>query len=99
MLKKFEDNNQVTQFISRHFYAPKELFSFITTDGQKLDGYIIKPKNFDPNKKYPLVMNIYGGPGSEFVLNTFATDIWEQYAAQEGYVIANVNNRGSGGYG
>lgn len=99
MLKKFENNDEVKKFTSAHFYAPKELISFTTSDGQELDGYIIKPKNFDPNKKYPLVLNIYGGPGAQSVYNEYATDGWEQYLAQKGYVIASVNNRGSGGYG
>lgn len=99
MLKKFEDNKEVKEFTSNHFYSPKELVSFTTTDGQKLDVYIVKPKNFDPEKSYPLVLNIYGGPGAQSVYNEFATSGWEQYLAQEGYVIASVNNRGSGGYG
>lgn len=99
MLKKFEDNKEVKEFTSTHFYSPKELVSFTTTDGQKLDVYIVKPKNFDPEKSYPLVLNIYGGPGAQSVYNEFATSGWEQYLAQEGYVIASVNNRGSGGYG
>ena len=99
MIKKFEDNAAVKKYTEEHFYAPKELFSFTTEDGQKLDGYMIKPKDFDPNKKYPLVLNIYGGPGAQSVYNEFGSDTWEQYLAQNGYVIASVNNRGSGGYG
>ena len=99
MLKKFEDNKTVKEFIGEHFYSPKELISFTTSDGQKLDAYIIKPKDFDPEKAYPLVLNIYGGPGAQSVYNEFATSAWEQYLAQQGYVIASVNNRGSGGYG
>lgn len=99
MLKKFENNDEVKQFTSNNFYAPKELISFTTSDGQQLDGYVIKPKGFDPAKKYPLVLNIYGGPGAQSVYDEFATNGWEQYLAQEGYVIASVNNRGSGGYG
>jgi len=99
MLEKLEENKEVNAFISQNVYAPKELFSFTTSDGQKLDGYIIKPANFDENRKYPLVLNIYGGPGAQSVYNEFATNGWEQYLAQEGYVIASVNNRGSGGYG
>ena len=99
MLKKFENNDDVKAFTLNHFYAPKELISFTTSSGQKLDGYVIKPKNFDPEKKYPLVLNIYGGPGAQSVYNEYATNGWEQYLAQQGYVIASVNNRGSGGYG
>ncbi len=99
MLEKMEDNAEVKAYTDQHLYAPKELFSFTTSDGQKLDGYLIKPIDFDENKKYPVVLNIYGGPGSQSVYNDYATNGWEQYLAQEGYVIASMNNRGSGGYG
>ncbi|MGI9542525.1 MAG: S9 family peptidase [Cyclobacteriaceae bacterium] len=98
-MKVFEDNEEVLDFISKHTYAPREMFSFTTTDGQSLDGYLIKPVDFDPNKSYPLVMNIYGGPGAQSVYNAFSSNGWEQYLVQQGYVVASVNNRGSGGYG
>ena len=55
--------------------------------------------NFDPTKSYPLLMAVYGGPGSQGVYNTFEASGWNQYLAQQGYVIANINNRGNGGYG
>ncbi|HKK61993.1 MAG TPA: DPP IV N-terminal domain-containing protein, partial [Bacteroidales bacterium] len=65
------DNSKVDSFLKEHFYAPKELFSFKASDGQELDGYIIKPKEFDPSKSYPLLLDIYGGPGSQRVYNSF----------------------------
>jgi len=98
-IKMLEDNESVRDYIEKHVYAPRELFSFTTTDGQKLDGYFIRPIDFDPDKKYPLMMNIYGGPGAQGVYNSFESSGWSQYLAQQGYVIVNVNNRGSGGYG
>ena len=99
MAEKFSDDSRVKAFLESHVYAPKEMFSFITTDGQKLDGYIVKPVDFDESKKYPLLLDIYGGPGSQGVFNTFGTNGWHQWLAQEGFVIASVNNRGNGGYG
>lgn len=99
MLKKLEANRPVREYINNHVYAPRELFSFTTSDGQKLDGYMIKPVDFDPEQQYPLLLNIYGGSGAQGVYNEFETSGWNQYLAQEGYVIVNVNNRGSGGYG
>ncbi len=99
MIEKFSDDSSVKAFLKSHVYAPKEMFSFTTTDGKKLDGYIIKPVDFDESKKYPLLLDIYGGPGSQGVFNTFGTNGWHQWLAQEGYVIASVNNRGNGGYG
>jgi dipeptidyl-peptidase-4 len=99
MLKKLEENAEVKEFTNQHVYAPRELFSFTTTDGQKLDGYMIKPVDFDPNKKYPLFLSIYGGPGAQGVYNQWESSGFYQYLAQQGYVTVNVNNRGSGGYG
>ncbi|MDX2432874.1 MAG: DPP IV N-terminal domain-containing protein [Bacteroides sp.] len=80
-------------------YAGKELFTFTNSDGQTIDGYLIKPMNFNPAKSYPLIMDVYGGPGAQGVYNTFETSGWHQWLAQNGFVVANINNRGSGGYG
>jgi dipeptidyl-peptidase 4 len=98
-LKTFVDNQAVEEYMSSHFYSPRELFRFTTPEGISLDGYLVKPKNFDENQVYPLVLNIYGGPGAQSVYNEFGVSGWEQYLAQKGYVVASVNNRGSGGYG
>jgi len=98
-LKKLVENRSVNNFIERFVYSPRELFSFTTTDGQDLDGYLIKPVDFDAEQSYPLLLNIYGGPSAQGVYNQFETNGWNQYLAQLGYVIVNVNNRGSGGYG
>lgn len=99
IVKVLEDNAKVHHFLKDHFYTSRELFNFTTTDGARLDGYIVKPKDFDPGKKYPLLLNIYGGPLVQFVYNQFSSDGFEQYLSQEGYVIVNVNNRGCTGYG
>lgn len=98
-LSKLVDNEGVVEYINRHFYAPRELFSFTTSYGLEMDGYIVKPADFDPDKNYPLILMIYGGPSSQGVYNQFETNAWVQYLAQQGFAVANVNNRGSGGYG
>jgi len=99
MINKLEENAPVLSFIENNAYSPRELFSFTTSDGQKLDGYLIKPVDFDTGKSYPLLLNIYGGPGAQGVYNVWESSSFNQWLAQQGYVIANVNNRGSGGYG
>lgn len=99
MLKKLEDNARVLEYIKTHDYSPAELFTFTTSDGQTLDGNFIRPMDFDSTKSYPLILNIYGGPGSQGVYNSWESSGWSQWLAQNGYVIANVNNRGNGGYG
>lgn len=98
-LHTFTDNGAVSVYIDQYEYSPRELFSFTTEKGVDLDGYLIKPHDFDPDSTYPLVMMIYGGPGAQGVTNEFETNLWHQFLAQRGYIIANVNNRGSGGYG
>jgi dipeptidyl-peptidase-4 len=96
---KIADNSSVTDYINQHIYAPRELFTFTNSAGHQLDGYVIKPVDFDQDKSYHLLLSIYGGPGSQGVYNSFESDGFHQYLAQEGFVIANVNNRGNGGYG
>lgn len=99
MLKKLVSNDRVEKYIEQYVYAPRELFSFTTSYGEELDGYMLKPIDFDPDKSYPLLLSIYGGPGSQGVFNQFETAGWTQYLAQLGYVVVNINNRGGGGYG
>lgn len=78
--------------------VPMREFFTMESDGYKLNGYIIKPLDFNPNKKYPVIMSQYSGPGSQQVLNKWTLD-WENYFATQGYVIACVDGRGTGGRG
>ena len=98
-IKVLEANSRVSDFVGKNAIADKELVNFTTSDGQKIDISIVKPVDFDQNKKYPVMLDIYGGPGAQSVYNDFSTSGWHQYLAQQGYVIVSVNNRGSGGYG
>ncbi|MEZ0538313.1 S9 family peptidase [Fibrella arboris] len=99
LVKTLEDNARVKEYVSTNTYSPKELSSFTTKDGQKIDISIIKPTDFQPARRYPVVIDIYGGPGSQSVYNDWQAQPWHQYLAQQGYVVVGVNNRGSGGYG
>lgn len=99
LIEILENNDQVETFTNQFAYSPREIFRFTGSNGVELDGYIIKPVNFDPEESYPLLLNVYGGPGAQGVFNEFEADGWVQYLAQQGYVIANINNRGSGAYG
>ncbi|KAB7731163.1 prolyl oligopeptidase family serine peptidase [Rudanella paleaurantiibacter] len=99
-IKTLEANSRVTDFVAKNAIATKELVNFTTSDGQRIDISILKPADFDPNsKKYPVLVDIYGGPGAQSVYNDFSTSAWHQYLTQQGYVVVSVNNRGSGGYG
>lgn len=98
-LKVLGDNTHVRSFLESHAYAPTELFHFKTEDGTQLDGSIIKPLHFDSTHRYPVVLDIYGGPESHNVFDKFTFDGWRQWLAQNGYIVVDVNNRGSASYG
>lgn len=99
MIKSYVDGSSVKKYLSDHEYSPKELFHFTTSDGQRLDASMIKPVPFDSTKKYPVIMAIYGGPGSQSVYDSFENNGWFEYMAQHGYIIVDVNNRGNANYG
>ena len=61
-----------------------------------MNGYILKPTNFDPSKRYPVVMTQYSGPGSQSVLDKWTID-WEYYLVSKGFIVACVDGRGTGG--
>ncbi|CUS80437.1 dipeptidyl-peptidase-4 [Candidatus Kryptonium thompsonii] len=71
-----------------------------TSDGVKLNAWMIKPANFDSTRKYPVLFYVYGGPGSQTVRNAFLGNYaWYQYLAQNGYIIFSVDGRGTGARG
>ena len=98
-LRTMEENGGTKQWLATHEYSPLELFSFTTSDGVKIDASMVKPVPFDPSKKYPVVFTIYGGPGSQGVYNQFDASGWKQWLAQKGFIVVDVNNRGTNNYG
>ncbi|AZB26394.1 S9 family peptidase [Chryseobacterium bernardetii] len=75
-----------------------EFFQITTQDGVALDGWVVKPKDFDPNKKYPIVFMVYGEPGSQTVTDNFYTGKNGLYIgdmAQDGYLYVSLENRGT----
>ena len=98
-LRTLEANPAVTTWLASHAYSPAEIFSFTTSDGTHIDGNMIKPVPFDSTKKYPVVFAIYGGPGSQQVFNEFSADGYNQWLAQQGYIVIGLNNRGTNNYG
>lgn len=77
---------------------PKKEFFTVESDCYKLNGYMIKPVDFDASRKYPVILSQYSGPGSQKVLNSWRME-WEQYFAMQGYIIVSVDGRGTGGRG
>ena len=99
------DNQQLVQKLAGYDLGKKEFFTFKTSEGVELNGWMVIPKDFNPSKKYPVIMYQYGGPGNQQVLNQWGIGmsgngaILEQYLAQQGYVCVCVDNRGTGGRG
>ncbi|MDG3584061.1 S9 family peptidase [Galbibacter pacificus] len=96
-IKEIVNNDALLKKVSSYEISPKE-FTTININGNELNMWMIKPKDFDPNKEYPLFMYQYSGPGSQQVSNRWmgANDYWYQMLAEKGYVIACVDGRGTG---
>ena len=99
-LKVLEDNAEFETKMEDFNLSEKEFFTIKTEDAE-LNAWMIKPPDFDKNKEYPLYMFLYGGPGSQQVTNSFGWTnyYWYQMLAQKGYIVACVDNRGTGGKG
>ena len=99
------DNNALKQKYNSYDMGEKNFFVFTTSENVTLNGYMIKPKDFNPQKKYPVIMYQYGGPGSQQVKNAWGIGmntngaILEQLLCQQGYICVCVDNRGTGGRG
>ena len=97
LIKSIKDNDKLAQTLSNYKTSKKE-FSTINVNGNDLNMWMIKPANFDASKIYPLLMYQYSGPGSQQVANRWngTNDYWYQHLAQEGYMVACIDGRGTG---
>lgn len=105
MLTTLVDNQKLRTKLSALNLGRRELFQLTTSDGVTLNGWMVKPADFDASKRYPVIMYQYGGPGSQQVKNAWSIGmsgqgaILEQLLSQQGYVCVCVDNRGTGGRG
>ena len=95
VLKTLVTNDKLKEKLAGYAIPQKEFFTFKTTEGVDLNGWMMKPVNFDPSKRYPVLMFQYSGPGSQQVLDKWGIS-WETYMASLGYVVACVDGRGTG---
>jgi dipeptidyl-peptidase-4 len=100
-VKKLKDNEALKARLAELNISKPEFMKIKTADGVELNAWMIKPANFDAKTKYPVLMHVYGGPGSQTVKNEFGgfNYIWHQMLAQQGYIVVSVDNRGTGGRG
>ena len=110
LVKTLEDNAKLTQTLAQYDLGKFEFFTFKTAEGVDLNAWMIKPSNFDPAKKYPVLMHVYGGPSfgsssTQTVLDNagggtaLSNYLWHQMLAEKGYIVVSVENRGTSGRG
>ena len=91
--------------MDKYAMSHTEFIKVETSDGILIDAFMIKPTNFDPNKKYPVIGYGYGNAGSQVVVNRWGTqrgprqDLWHRYMAEQGYIIFAIDNRTTAGRG
>ncbi len=99
-IRVLQDNTILKNTVDVFNISPKEFFNFTTSEGIKLNGYMIKPAGFDPSKKYPVLMTQYSGPNSQSVADNWGRGIgWNEYLAQEGFLVVCVDPRGTAARG
>lgn len=100
-LKVLEDNQALVEKVKAYGIVPKEFFTFKNDEGTTLNGFMLKPEDFDPARKYPVVVFQYSGPGSQTVQNAWGGGhfYFHQLLAQRGFIVAFIDPRGTGARG
>ena len=93
-VRRLEDNAALKAVYDSYGFRTREYFQ-VDIGEAVLDGWMIKPRDFDPSKKYPVIFHIYGEPASSTVQDSWSGDYWNQLLAQQGYIIASIDPRGT----
>ncbi len=99
------DNKELQEKLAKEQLGTRELFTLTTSEGVKLNGWMVKPADFDTSKRYPVIMYQYNGPGSQQVKDAWNIGMYnqgailEQYLCQQGFLCVCVDGRGTGGRG
>ena len=105
VISTLQDNADLKARVAESGFAKRESFSFTTSEGVQLNGWILKPLNFDASKRYPVIMHQYSGPGSQQVTDSWSAGsmgqggAFDSYLAQQGFIVVSVDGRGTGGRG
>ncbi|MDA3866925.1 MAG: DPP IV N-terminal domain-containing protein [Salinivirgaceae bacterium] len=97
-IRVLEDNAALQDTLESYKIGKKTFFNFETSEGFMLNGWMVKPYDFDASKEYPVIMTQYSGPNSQQVLDRWGID-WGQVLAARGFVVVCVDGRGTGGRG
>lgn len=97
-VRVLEDNKALVNKLQQYPIANAEMVTYKNAYGENLNAFIIKPKQFDANKKHPVLMYVYGGPGHQLAVNRWmgGNYFWYQMLAAKGYIIVCVDGRGTG---
>ena len=100
-IRIIEDNEKIAELQRKFGTQTIEFLQFTNRNNDKLNAWMIKPRDFDPQKHYPVFMFLYGGPGSQQVIDNWhgGNYWWFQMLSQNGYIVVCVDNRGTGGRG
>ena len=93
-VRRLEDNAALKAVYDSYGFRTREYFQ-VDIGEAVLDGWMIKPRDFDPSKKYPVIFHIYGEPASSTVQDSWSGDYWNQLLAQQGYIVASIDPRGT----
>jgi len=97
VVRNVVDNAQLQATLDKLKKGPMEFFKVDVGEGVTLDGWMMKPPNFDPKKKYPLLMYVYSEPAAQTVVDSYDGEgyLWHLMLSQQGYIVASVDNRGT----
>src|SRR5205085_9745555 len=93
LVKNVGENNKLKSKLDEYIIGKAEFIRVPNSKGDTLNGWMLKPADFNPNKKYPVLFCNYGGPGSQQVGNRFgAVSMWHQLLAERGFIVVSVDN-------
>ncbi len=96
-IKQLKNNGELKQKMNDYGWSNAQLIKVPNSKGDSLNGWMLKPSNFDPSKKYPVLFCNYGGPGSQQVTDAWGkVSFWHQLLAQQGYIVVSFDNTGTG---